>query len=197
VEVTLIRPAAWVRVPLALLPIESDPASDDRPRYAHPLRWGWGSISRAASAALDAAQALDLDPWTERASVEVDGPRLMSRRYLVEDWLHDGPGLDPATFEVRNGRHRLWGSRAAGRASAPATDDAIDWALASWVAEPGAMSLPTLESVEAWAEDRAWWDSPEARPWRLLNPRHPATLDAVIEAWQVRLTEPSVGSCYR
>jgi hypothetical protein len=186
--VTLIRPAAWVRVPLERLPVDSDPASDERPRYARPLRWGWGSIARATSAALDAAQGLHLDPWTEHATVEVDGPRLGSRRYLVAQWLSDGPGVNPASFGVRNGRHRLWGARAAGLSSAPATDDAIDWALAAWTVEPGAMSLPTLESVASWVEDRAWWESPEGRPWRALNPWHPATLDAVIEGWRARLT---------
>lgn len=181
------RPAAWLRVPLALLPVESDPARDDPPRYSRPLRFGWASIARSVAVAVEAAQsAADSDVLAESRTVAVPAPRLRRRRFLVADWLLDGPVIDPRSFRVVNGRHRLWGSRAAGMDAAPALDDHLDWAISATV-EDWWGAVPDLDSVAAWRDDRAWWDSPEARPWRVLNPRHPETLDAVIEAWADRL----------
>lgn len=187
-EITITRPAALLRVPLHLLPPSSDPSRDQPRRYKRPLRFGWASIARAASAALDLAESEnDRDICVELATVEVVGPILASRRYKVAEWMLDGPVVDPQTFAVVNGRHRLWGARAAGLRSAPALDDHLDWAIAA-TAEDWQGFVPDLESIESWVDNRAWWASTEATTWLALNPSHPAKLDTAIAVWRSRLS---------
>lgn len=182
-------PAAWLQVPLQRIDWISDPdLLDNPPRRDRPLEGAY-EIGRAVNAAVSAAQSDLTDVFCQERFVTIDQRLTQKHRYVVEEWLRGGPELSARQHLVSDGRHRLWATKCSGLVSVATMDIILADAIRAFHDEDR-NAWPLDEStLTSWREERIWWESVEAEPWRRVNPHYLKLFNEAIDALKQHLSE--------